>query len=208
VYSSITEQLKHIKLKNIERSIKASEQNEISIREKSRLIKPILGTHNPVETLEIKAYQLSVLYYEMKARYDGKATFTKVATSDKSKDLWRRVAVACDKAGAEPRMFMKAQYDFFHTAFGTIPKLNQLATEGATTRAQLYAGNDKSIVGNAMEHKISVGSLFSYCEKQIQDICKAQNCNREEFYQRFVLTRLLSFPKQFLESDPVYRKLV
>lgn len=205
--TTITDYLTKHRLNQIKKSITSSESNEAYIHNRSVATKALLSQDLPVVTTTHTGADLSAIFYSMLDKYTGKQRFAHVTTTPKSVAMWGRVAAACAASGVPPHTYMKSQFDYFHRLFGTTPKLTQLATENAIVRAQVFSGSDAAIVGNGIEHKISIGTLFSHCEKQIQDVCKAHKLTREEFYRKFVLTKLLSLPTSFLEADPVYKNL-
>lgn len=191
------------------RSITASENNEQYLHNKAETTRELIGNTGEIDEDAHYTRQLAFHYYEMKARYYGKSTVTRVTHSKKSENFWKRVQLACKTSGVTPERYMKAQFDFFNVAFGTVPKINQLITEAAIERAREFAGKTEGrVVSNAIEAKVDLGAVFKRCEQQIRDICRAQKLTRKEYYQHFVLTKLISMPKQFLDADPVYQEVI
>jgi len=206
---SLTETIQRNRVKTAIRSLAASEHNDQQISHKTSAVKEILGNTTGISVDKHCVAQLSHQYYDMKARYSGKRVVTTVVESAKRDAFWLRVQQRCQAAGVPPERFMKAQFDYFHAAFGTIPKLNQLITEAATTRAQAFAGKTAGhVVSNAIEAPVSMGALFARCEQQVRDVCRAQKMTREEYYAAFVVTKIIAMPQQFLDADPVYKKVL
>lgn len=206
---TIVELLRRKRAQMAVRSITASERNESYIHNKATTAKEILGNTGVLDVDAHFTRQLAHHYYDMRARYRGKVALTRPKTSVKSVAFWAKIQTACKQAGVTPERYMKAQFDFFHVAFGTVPKLSQLGTEAAIVRASEFEGKTTGkVVGNAIEAKVDLGAIFQRCEKQIRDICRAQKMTRKEYYQHFVLTKLISMPTQFLAADPTYREVV
>jgi hypothetical protein len=190
------------------RSMSASEANEEQLHNKAEAVKEQLGNTNGINADKEYINQLSHHYYAMLARYRGSRINTKVVDSLRRQQLWGRVQTCCKQAEVSPERYMKAQFNYFHTAFGTAPKLSQLATEAAVERASAFEGKTEGkVVASAQDAKVNLGAVFSRCEQQVRDICRAQKVTREEYYQRFVLTNLISMPIEFLKADPVYRRV-
>ncbi len=190
------------------RSMAMSEINEQHLHNKAKAAREQLGNTNGInEDTELTA-QLAHHYYHMKASYSGKRVQTRVVDSARRQQFWGKVQTCCKTADVTPERYMKAQFSFFHIAFGTTPKLNQLATEAAIERAQSFEGKTSGkVVGNAIESGVSLGSLFARCEQQVRDICRAQSVTREEYYRIFVIPGLISMPHEFLSADPVYQEV-
>ena len=206
---SMVDYLRKRRITKVTRSIAMSEANENGIRNKAEVARNLLGSNSGIDSDTQLASRLSYLYYYMKAKYVNNALFSKVTHSEKRDEFWARVVEACKKADVSPEKYMKAQFSYFHKTFGTVPNVNQLATSGAVTRAQEFAGKvDGFIVGNNVPIEDNLGAVFSRCERQLRDMCKAQSVDRAEFYRRFVCSGVITFPVEFLNADPVYEEVV
>lgn len=205
---SMMELLRKKRATSNSRSIAMSESSDIQLHNKAEAAKEQLGNTSGIEEQTAYIAQLSHHYYDMQAKYSNKRVVTRPKESKKRTQFWSRVQEACKVSEVSPERYMKAQFDYFHVAFGTTPKMANLATDAAIERAKAYDGKTSGkIVGNAIEAGVSLGSVFARCEKQVRDIMRAQRVTREEYYQRFVLTRLIAMPQEFLNADPVYRKV-
>jgi hypothetical protein len=185
-----------------------SEAAERQLQAKAEAVKEHLGNTGGVKPEIQLVEQLAFYYYHMRAQYARKRVTTKATESLRRQEFWGRVSVCCKAAGVSPERYMKAQFSYFHTAFGTTPKLSQLATKAATERAKLYGGKTSgNVVSNAIETKVELGAIFARCEQQIRDICRHQKISREEYYRKFVLSGLVNMPKEFLNADPTYQQV-
>lgn len=202
---SMVEVLRRKRLNSVRRSVSSSEARENIIHNKASITKDLIGANNGInEDVQIES-RLSYLYYSMKSKYDNRSLHSLVVQTDKSKAYWERVGVACKQSEVDPDRYMKAQFSYFHKTFGTTPELSQLATEAAIQRARDFTGQTKgNVVGNNVPANVSLGAVFARCEKQLREMCRAQSCNREEFYRRFVCTGVFTFPEEFLKRDPTY----
>lgn len=196
------------RLRAAKASISYGETRDKILHEKAEQVKQLLtGTKDPQQcTLEL---QMAELYYKMLDEYYHKQSIRMPHTPNKrSLALWRRVATSCRQAQAEPEAYLRAQFSYFHKAFGKPPEVYQLATENAVTRAQTFEGNSKrKVIGNDIRHKGDFASIMRQGEQQMQQLCRAHDLTRAEVYRRFVLTGLFTFPKQYLEADPVYKQV-
>lgn len=205
---SMMELLRRKRATSTSRSIAMSEASDIQLHNKAEAAKEQLGNTTGISEQTTYIAQLSHHYYEMQAKYVNKRVVTRPKESKKRTQFWSRVQEACKASGVSPERYMKAQFEYFHIAFGTTPKMCNLSTDAAVERARAYEGKTTGkIVGNAIEAGVSLGSVFARCEKQVRDIMRAQKVTREEYYQRFVLTHLIAMPLEFLQADPVYRKV-
>ncbi len=205
---TMMETLRRRRVTTAARSMAMSESNEQQLHNKAEAAKEQLGNLTGIDEDANYVAQLSHHYYEMKARYHNKRVTTTVVQSAKRDKFWTRVQVCCKTAEVTPERYMKAQFTYFHTAFGTTPKITQLATEAAVDRAQAFEGKTTGkVVGNAIEVKADLGALFGRCEKQIREVCRKQKMDRATYYRTFVLTGLLPMAKEFLRRDPVYQEV-
>jgi len=202
---SMVDVLRQKRLNSARRSVNASELRENAVHNKANITKDLIGANNGIDEDTQLESRLSYLYYSMKSKYDNKSLQSLVVHSDKSKAFWQRVAAVCKQSEVDPDRFMKAQFSYFHKTFGTTPDLPQLTTEAAIQRARDFTGQTKgNVVGNNIPADVSLGAVFARCEKQLREMCRAQKCNREEFYRRFVCTGVFTFPNEFLMRDPTY----
>lgn len=202
---SMVDVLRQKRLNSARRSVSAGEARENVIHNKATIAKDLIGSNNGINEDTQLESRLSYLYYSMKAKYDNKSLHSLVVQSDKSKAFWQRVSVACKQSEVDPDRYMKAQFAYFHKTFGTTPDLSQLATDAAIQRARDFTGQTEgNVVGNNIPANVSLGAVFARCEKQLREMCRAQQCNREEFYRRFVCTGVFTFPEEFLKRDPTY----
>lgn len=191
------------------RSIAMSQINEQQIHNKAEAAKEVLGNTTGITENAAYVAQLSHHFYEMQARYKGKRVCTTVVESEKRKTFWTKVQSCCKTAGVSPERYMKAQFAFFHTAFGTTPKMHQLATAAAIDRAKAFEGNTAGkVVSNAIEATTDLGALFGRCEQQIREVCRKQGMDRATYYKTFVVTGLLPMAREFLARDPVYQEVL
>lgn len=205
---TMMEMMRRRRATSAHRSLSASDAYDQQISNKAAAAKEQLGHTNGLNEDTVYIAQLSHHYYTMQAAYTGRHVKTVVVHSDKRNKFWGRVQEACKKADVSPERYMKAQFQFFHHAFGTTPKLCNLSTDSAVDRAVAFEGKTTGkTVGNAIEAKLDLGSLFSRCDQQVRDVCNNRKMTREEYYKTFVITGLIPMPKKFLEADPVYRRV-
>jgi len=207
--SDIRTVLEQERLRSLKRSIQFSEQREAATARHSQAAKAVLLGKPLPTSLSLEAQTLRSMYYTMLKDYRGESFTFPGPLTKRGESLWGRVGDMCKQAGCSPQKFMRAQFDWFHKAFGRAPELNQLATETAVIRARDFAGNAGSrIVGNNIKAKVSMADVFRESEKMLRAMMKAQGCtSREEFYTRFVLTEVFSFPPAFLKADPAWRSV-
>lgn len=190
------------------RSLTATENNENYIHNKAEATKEKLLHTNGFTEENAYIQQLSYYYYSMLASYKGQTIKTKIVDSESRRKFWGKVQQCCKEAGVTPERYIKAQFSYFHNVFGTAPKLNQLITEAAVARAVDFDGNTAGrVVGSIPVHR-DEGSIFRHCENQIREVCRAQSLSREEYYKKFVLTKLIPMSKEFLNLDPIYLKVL
>jgi hypothetical protein len=199
----LVEAIRKQKLKSLIKSNNASKAFDNRIKDlaaKQRFVK------NTGE-VNIKAI-LRATYYSMLEDYTGKKSFAKRDWTKRSEALWGRVESAYETSGVELDHFMKAQFSYFHRVFGRAPKPHQLTTEGAVFRAQNYSGSKARVIGNDIRHKTTVSERFKLADKQMREICHAQNKSRKEVYEDFVIPGFICFPQDYLDADPTYKALV
>lgn len=202
----ILEVLRQKQLSNLHRSNTSAEHHQREVHNHAEHVKAVLTGRAPSQEVPVEVRLLKDLYYEMCKDYTGDVhTKAPLEMSARSVALWTRVEAARKQAGCEAKKFMRAQFHWFDKAFGTYPSIEQLATDGAVDRALEYTGSvDRRVVGTK-KAEVSLADVFKRSEMLVQDVMRAQNCTREQFYERFVMTGLFSLPKAFLDADPVYR---
>lgn len=206
----ILELIRARQLKSIKASISYGEILDSRVSQQAAEVKEVLAGEKDGTGDKLLGDNLAAFYYQMLDSYTGNPAI-RVPTSSKKRGLalWKRVGEACDKSQVEPKLFMKAQFEYFHKCFGKSPKVHQLATEGAIERAKLYTGCViGNVVGNDIRHKGSLAGTMRFAEKQMREIQEAQGMTREEVYKNLVITGMILFPKEYLEADPIYQKLV
>jgi hypothetical protein len=147
-------------------------------------------------------------YYQYLENYTRRRHMFNIRMNKRSRALWIRVEKAQAESGKTQDEFLKAQFEWFHKKLGTYPKVEQLATQNAVERTKSSSG-DTSVkeVSNDIPHNASKVEILKQSEKLLQKMMKAQKCSREEFYKNFVLTGLYTFPEEFLNADPVWKKV-
>ncbi len=199
-------------LKKIDRSIRGSEAYEKRVENETKKTKQILSSgelSDEFDTATITANQVCELYHTMVFDYTQKPNFIDFSKISKQAiAYWTRVYQASQKAKLTPRQYLHAQFEWFHNAFRKVPEVKQLATQAALERASEYSGSNKRIVASSIEVTVPLSAVFKRCDKQVRDICRAQQITREEFYRDFVLTGVMAMPLSFLTADPVYGRVI
>jgi len=171
--------------------------------------KRIISGETQYSAVPMELTVLRDLYFKMISTYTGQVKYYTDEMTDGQVALWIRVEKARREVGCSAERYLKAQFVYFDKTFGTYPKTQHLATEGAIERAREFAGPTEGLVlGNMRPPDIDTAARFRQSEKTLQKMMKAQRCSREEFYRRFVLTGVYTFPKEFLEADPAYIRAV
>ena len=197
-------------LTKIQKQIRGSEAHETAVNNKATRVKRLLvgevGTEIDVRTMS--AQDMCAMYHDMLSDYRQQSNFVDYAKINKSAiAFWSRVVDICQKQGFTPKAYLQAQFSYFHTTFGTAPLLPQLITEKATERAKAEVKIKGRVVASAVASDFSLSDMFRECDKQVRNICRAQNMTREEFYQKLVVTGEYPLPVAFLNVDPVYQKV-
>lgn len=207
--SDILEVLRQRRLKSARSSVAFGEASDAAVSQRAKLAKATLAEINGNEVpKDAEELRMASIYYRMVDEYYAKSSIRMPSkVSKRGLALWRRVVRSCTESQVEPEQYLRAQFQYFHKAFGRPPELRQLATDNAKTRAREFAGVKGKIVGNDIRHKGDIASIMRNAEKQMQDICRAQSMTREEVYRNLVLTGLMIFPKEYLAADPVYQKV-
>lgn len=208
---SIIDIIQENKLRSVKRSIQFSEQREKATNHHGEVAKSVLSGKPMHPALPMEAQTLRTTYYEMLKDYKG-GSFYRVPgpINKKGVSLWKRVEKARQRAGVDPKTFLKAQFAWFHKNFGKAPTVEQLTTDAAVARvAEVGEVKQRRIVSNGNEAKIDLADVFRQSEKLLRDMMRAQGySSREQFYRDFILTGVLTLPKEFLKADPAYRKVV
>jgi len=202
----ILELLRKKKLASI-RQKKAFRKKKIEEFEtKQSSVKRIIDGENQYSAVPVELTMLRDLYFRMINVYSGRVKYYMDEMTDGQVALWIRVEKARREADVSPERYLKAQFVFFDKAFGTYPKTKHLATEKAIERAKTYEGKTEGrVLGNMRPPDLDKADVFRQSEKLLQKMMNAQNCTREQFYKRFVLTGVYTFPKEFMEADPAYQ---
>lgn len=199
---SVLEAIKKHQLRSIKRGIVSSEIQENVTRANAEHVKVVLNG----EADDIDETKMAGIYGRLRSQYDGKPHMGK-PLSKRAKSFWQRVIAKQKESGVSAEKFMTAQFDWFHKNFGKIPDVYQLTTDAAVTRAKEYAGSEnKKIVSTAREANVNFADLMKQADKMMRDICKAQGMTRLEVYTKLVIPGHFTFPKQYLDSDPVYKQ--
>jgi len=193
-----------LKMKESFKAMKAEE-----LENKAASVKRILGGAVQYSAVPVNLTILRDLYFQMIQTYTGKEQYYSADMSDRHVALWIRVEKARCRVGCDPERFLKAQFVWFDKAFGAAPTTRQLATDAAVERALEFTGSTEGkVLGNIRKAPVSKADVFRESEKTLQRMMAAQECDREEFYRKFVLTGLFSFPKEFLKADPAYQRVM
>jgi hypothetical protein len=207
--SDILEIIKSYQLRKIQRSEIITEAKEQCVESKVKNTKAIIGGYSPDISAESPVLAIKGLYYNMLESYTGRCTYFIPDITKHSIALWTNVEKARAKVGCDAEHYLKAQFYFFDKAFGKAPTVYQLATSSAIERAIEFTGSTKGrVLGNMRPAPISKADVFRESEKLLQNMMASQGCTREEFYEKFVLTGIYTFPKDFLRRDPTYKKLI
>lgn len=204
----ILEAIKQQRLKAIRSSVAFSETRERIVHAQAESVKVLLS-QDLQSPQEINPADLAAsLYYKMVDEYHVRSSYKQVTTPTKrSIQLWTRVVKCADEVGLPIESYLRAQFAYFHRAFGRVPELSQLATAKAKDRAKLFVEGPKKIIGNDIRMDRNVAQLLRDAEEQMRQLCRQHNLSREDVYRKFVLTGLFFFPKEYLNADPVYKKV-
>lgn len=205
----ILETLRRARLKSVKSSIAFSETRDKIIHSQAEYVKATVINNKSTGTEQrCGALQASTLYYTMLDQYFVKHSFRQpTLMNDRAKALWQRVYDASVEVNMPIEDYLKAQFTFFHKAFGKPPELHQLATPKAKERAKETVLGSTRVVGNNIEIKKDIAAILRAAEQQMQELCRQHKLSREEVYRKFVVTGLFFFPKEYLDADPVYKKV-
>lgn len=209
--SGILDAIRERKAKSLARSTSFSEALDASVSEKAKRAKNLLVSGGEPTAEYGPEMLLRGLFYGMKEDYVGKY-FAIPKNTKRSLSLWKRVEKAREEADVPPEVYLRAQFHWFDKVYGKAPTLSQLATEAAIERAQEFSvdktvNKERRILGNNRPADLSFADIMRQTERQIRDICRAQKMTREEFYRELVLTGVMSIPKQFLDADPIFKRV-
>ncbi len=199
------------RIQRLDRSERYTELREEATRARGEDVKALLTGRTPSDLkLPSTAAALRKHYYDMLSVYQGGSFAFAKALTKRGVALWMRVLQAQQESGVDPEQFIRAQFVWFHKAFGKAPTVEQLTTEAATQRAIEVGGTVKSnVVSNNIPAKLGIAEIFRQSEKMVQEIMRAQGCvSREAFYRDYILTGVFCLPKQFLKADPAYLRVV
>jgi hypothetical protein len=197
--------LRERRLQTLRRSIAGSEMQERKLIDLAgRATEVVRGTSQYAGSPYYEQYRMRQIYLEELEKYTRKQQFTG-EMNPRAIALWTRVCKACKHSGVDPVTFIRAQFTFFHNAFRTAPTPVQLTTDAAVVRGASV--KPEKVMTNDIPANIDVRELFSRCEKQMNDLMRAQKLTREEVYRRLVKTRLVAFPELFLNADPVWKQV-
>jgi hypothetical protein len=189
-------------LETLKQSINGEILSDKCLDAKAKAVKSHTGS-----SMDPIAQQLAHHYYTMKAAYYSKRLTSYAVDSPKRAEFWGRVRACCEESGTTPELYIRAQFKYFHSVFGTVPTLPQLITELAVDRARSNEQDGgRRIVASSMETKTDLGVIFSRCNQQVQEVCRVRKISREDYYRQFVVSGLIQMNKQFLESDPAYQR--
>ena len=199
---SILEAIKKQQLRSIKRGIVSSEIQENVTRVNAEHVKSVLNG----EADDINETKMAGIYARLRSQYDGKPHVGKPLTK-RAISFWQRVISRQKESGVSPEKFMVAQFDWFHKNFGKVPEVFQLTTDASVTRAREYVGSEnKKIASTTREANVNFAELMKQSDKMMRDICAAQGMTRLEVYTKLVIPGHFAFPKQYLDSDPVYKQ--
>ncbi len=208
----ILDAIKRIKLNKLDRSIRASEANEERVHKATQVVKRMLTNGELTDEFDVRtvtAQQMCQLYYTMVSDYTSQANYTDFnKISKQAIAFWARVVQACEETSLSPRLYLQAQFEWFHNAFRKVPETKQLITDTALERAKEFKGKEKKLVASSVCANIPKSDIFKRCDKQVRAMCKAQGMSRVEFYKEFVLTGEVPLPVSFLLVDPAYRSAI
>lgn len=206
--SDIRTTLEQRSLRKLKNSINYAEKREAATAHHAEIAKAMLRGEPLQSSLSLEAQTLRTLYYGMLKDYKGEHYALPGPPNKRAQALWKRVADACMESGVDPKKYMRAQFAWFDKAFGKAPDLTQLSTSTAVERAREFTGSTERRIVGSHKAQVSLADVFRESEKLLRNMMRAQGCtSREEFYERFVLTEVFTFPQAFLKADPAYRKV-
>ncbi len=196
------------KLATLNRSIAGTENHEKRVQGTALRTQAVLtGAVPGIHAEHMEEYVLRDTYMRVLEEYTRKPNpaYYGQAFTPRGLALWKRVVKAWKAANVDKDTFIRAQFTWFHDKFRRHPEPVQLTTDEAVLRAASVA--PQQVRTNNIEAEISVGDLFKRCEKQMNDLMRAQKMSREEVYRKLVCSGLVIFPEKFLNADPTWRKV-
>lgn len=199
--------LREKRLAHVRRSISASEAHERKVANKATATCALLNGGNLGDGKHLEEYRLRDCYVRALETYTRKPipAYAGQPFTPRGLALWKRVAKAWRASGVTQEDFIQAQFTYFHDIFKRAPEVKDLTTDGAVVRAASVT--PRRVTTNNIAANIDLADLFKRCEKYMSDLMRAQKMTREEVYTKLVKNGFAAFPKQFLEADPVWRKL-
>lgn len=194
--------LKERKLRSLQKSISFSEAIDKNVSMLGEHTVQVLNgevTNNPEE------YKLRELYNKILSEYKRTPGFAQLGILEgRGLAMWKRVSKACKSSGVDSEVYIRAQFTYFDRVFRRAPTVVQLTTDAAVLRAQSEV--PLRVITNNIDAKIGIADIFKRCEKQMQDVMRAQSMTREEVYSKLVKSGLLIFPKEFINNDPAWKR--
>lgn len=189
-------------LKQVKASIRGSENNQRNLsNEAARIAKNMRDdSFSTGEALRASYYRLLRIYNHE----DVVAMPTKkIAT------IWNKAILKAYLESEAPTVdhYMKAQFQWFHAVFRKCPEIKNLATKAAIERANLYVPETSNITTAVVAFKKDVPTLMRNAEKQMTALREARSLTREEVYKQLVIPGLFRFPQEYLDADPVYKRI-
>jgi hypothetical protein len=207
--NDIVEILRKHQLKRIQKSESFAVARERHMQNRTSYVKCLLSGKDPNIGVPLPVVFIRSVYKRLLESYTGQANLLEQEMNKSSIAMWTRIEEAREKAGCDAERYIKAQFVWFDKAYGKAPSIEQLATASAVDRAIEFAGpTEGRVLSNGRKAPITKADIFRASEKLLQSLMEAQGCNREEFYSKFVLTGLYSFPDEFLKLDPTYQRLI
>lgn len=198
--------LRQKKLTHINRSFGQQERYERDLHQRAeRAVAVVNGTNPYAGKQHYEQYMLRDIYNRELEIYTRKSVFS-TEMSPRALTLWTRVAKAWKSSGVDMDTYIRAQFTYFHNTFRTHPTVLQLTTDSAVVRAASV--KPEKVMTNNIPAEINLAELFKRCEKQMTEIMRVQKLTREEVYLKLVVTRLVAFPEQYLNADPVWKKVL
>jgi len=200
--------LRQQKLTAAKRSITFSETQEKRVVSTAQRVTAVVTGSSPFAGSDhFPEYQLRDLYMRTLEAYSRKPVYGYFGQpfTPHALALWKRVRKAVDDSGVDAETFIKAQFTFYHQAFKVAPKPQYLTTDAAVLRASVI--KPEKVMTNNIPANVGTVELFKRCERQMNDVMRAQGLTREEVYRKLVLTRLIAFPDVYLNADPTWQRI-
>lgn len=205
---SILDTIRDRELSKLERTERGKEYYADQVAQRADAVRSVLTGENQNPTVPLEVVAIRTVYYQFLSDYKQHYAPFPVKMTKQSIALWTRAEAARTRSGVPVKRFVRAQFAWFHDAFKKAPDPVQMTTDAAVERALVFQGaTNRRVITNDIRHKPSLAETFKYNEKLLQQMMAAQKCSREEFYARFVVTGIYSFSQEFLDADPVYKKV-